>query len=72
MTNDSIKHFISVPFHLVTNDQAKQAVQSFKDSLKKIKEENIKTLVFKILLQFHTTAHSTKGLSPAELLMKKL
>ena len=70
MTNIGIKHIIA-PYHPAANGQAEQAVQSFKDSLKKIKERDIETRVCKIPLQYFTTPYTTTGLSPAELLMKR-
>ena len=43
MTNNGMKHITPALFNLVMNSQAKWAVKSFKDSLKKIKEGDIET-----------------------------
>ena len=64
MTKNGIKH-------PATNNQAEGAVQSFKDSLQKIQKRDIEIQVCKIFLQYRTTQHTTTGLSPVELLMKK-
>ena len=65
MTNNDIKHITSASYHLAKNGQAERAVKSFKDSLKKIKEEDIETQRCKILLQYRITSYT------AELPMKR-
>ena len=51
--------------------QAEWAVQSFKESLKKIRGGDIEAQICKILHQYHTKQYTTTNLSPAELLMNK-
>ena len=69
LKKNGIKHILSSPYHPSSNGLAERAVQSFKQSLIKLKEGSIVDRVSHVLFHSHLTPHSTTGLSPAELLM---
>ena len=46
-------------------------MQSVKESLKKTQDGDIETLIYRILLQYWTTPHTTTVVSLGELLMKR-
>ena len=71
MKNNGIKHYKSAPYHPATNGQAERFVQSFKNSMKAMKE-NAKDLNQKLsnfLLMYRNTPHTTTNESPAKLFL---
>ena len=71
MKNNGIKHYKSAPYHPATNVQAERFVQSFKNSMKAMKE-NAKDLNQKLsnfLLMYRNTPHTTTNESPAKLFL---
>ena len=73
MAANGIRHVQSAPYHPATNGAAEQFVQTFKCAMKAA-EKDPGTLVQKLarfLLMYQTTPHSTTGVTPAELFLKR-
>ena len=69
--NNRIRHVTSAPYHPASNGLAERAVQTFKESMKKSSQGSIETRLFRFLLTYRTTPHTTTGTSPAELLFNR-
>ena len=68
---NGIKHSRSSPYHPASNGEAERFVRTFKESMKARKNDGL-TLSHRLasfLLTYRTTAHSTTGAPPSELLM---
>ena len=69
---NGIKHVRSAPFHPASNGLAERAVQTFKESMKKMTDNSsIETKVSRFLFRYRITPHTTTGQSPAQLLMNR-
>ncbi len=68
---NGISHLYSPPYHPSSNGLAERAVQSFKQSMKKLKGGSLSDRVAHVLFHSHTTPTSTVGLTPAELLQNR-
>ena len=69
-----IKHVTSAPYHPATNGLAGRSVLTFKEVfLKKWKGDgdSIATKVERFLFLYRNTPHSTTGISPAQVLLKR-
>ena len=71
MKVNGIKHTFSAPYHPSSDGQAERSVQTFKEAMRKITNGDIETRVYRMLLHYRTTPHTTTGLSPAEILMNR-
>ena len=73
MKANGIKHIRSAPYHAATNGEAERCVQTFKKALKSAKADagNLQFKLAQFLLSYRSTPHSTTGLSPAELFLKR-
>ena len=71
LTINGIKHWRSSPYHPSSNGLAEKAVQIIKQGLKKIKDGSLNDRLARLLFSYRITPHSTTGVSPAELLMKR-
>ena len=70
---NGIKHVKSAPYHPASNGLAERFVQSLKQSLKASFQDG-RTLIQRLssyLLTYRTTAHSTTGVPPCKLLMRR-
>lgn len=68
---NGIKHYKSAPYHPATNGLAERFIQSFKNSMRAMKQDN-KDLNHKIanfLLNYRNTPHSVTKETPAKLFM---
>lgn len=71
MKQNGIDRVRSAPFHPSSNDLAERAVQTFKEGMKKVKEETLQITLSRFLFSYQITQHATTGLSPAELMMSQ-
>ncbi|KAG6442304.1 hypothetical protein O3G_MSEX002317 [Manduca sexta] len=64
----------TAPFHPATNGQAERYVQTFKNKLKAMAHENgsVEDKLQKFLTAYRKTQNSATGLSPAEMMFKRL
>ena len=70
-----IKHLKIAPYHPSSNGAAERSVQTFKTVLKNIIDGKVvidlDSTLSRFMLSYHTTPHSTTGISPAELLFNR-
>lgn len=71
MKRNGIKHIKVSPYHPASNGQAERAVRIFKEGIEKMKEGSMKTKLSRFLLKYRITPHTTTGVAPAKLLMKR-
>ena len=76
LQKNRIKHTLTAPYHAASNGAAEKAVQTLKNALKKHSLEaysglNTKQKLNSFLLSYRTTPHSTTGVTPSELFMKR-
>ena len=64
---------MTAPFHPSSNGLAETAVQTFKEGMKRMQggKESLETKVSRFLFSYKITPRSTRGLSPAEMLMSR-
>ena len=70
LSQNGIKHLSSPPYHPSSNGLAERAIQSFKQSLLKLKTNSIEERVSHVLFYSRIAPCSATGLSPAELLLQ--
>jgi transposase InsO family protein len=68
---NGIQHITSSPWHPASNGLAERAVQTVKNGLKKITDGTLESRLSRFLARYRITPHSTTGVSPSELLMKR-
>ena len=71
MKKNGIKHIKVPPYHPASNGLAERAVRIFKEGYEKMEDGSVQTKLSRFLLSYRTTPHSTTGVPPAELLMKR-
>lgn len=71
MKRNGIKHIKVAPYHPASNGLAERAVRVFKEGFEKMGEGSIQTKISRFLLRYRTTPHSTTGVPPSEVLMKR-
>ena len=71
MVLNGIKHIKVAPYHPSSNGQAERGVRIFKDGFEKMTGGSVKSRLSRFLLRYRTTPHSTTGVPPAQLLMKR-
>ncbi|CAL9702203.1 unnamed protein product [Knipowitschia caucasica] len=71
LKNNGIKHITSAPHHPATNGLAERFVQTFKQSMKASRKEEVslQQKIANFLLAYRNTPHTTTGQSPAMLFM---
>jgi len=67
---NGIKHIRVAPYHPASNGQAERAVRIFKEGFAKMKS-GVQTKLSRFLLSYRTTPHTTTGVPPSQLLMKR-
>ena len=70
-TRNGIKHIKVATYHPASNGLAERAVRIFKEGYEKMEGGSVQTKLSRFLLSYRTTPHSTTGVPPAELLMKR-
>nr|CAI5840449.1 unnamed protein product [Callosobruchus analis] len=68
LQENGIIHKLSAPYHPATNGMAERCVQTFKQSLRALKGDNISKQLDKFLLHYRVTPHCVTGVSPAFLM----
>ena len=71
MQRNGIKHIVVSPYHLSSNGRVERAARIFKEGMKKMKERTIKTRLARFLFNYCIPPHTTTGVAPAELLLKR-
>ena len=71
LSKNGVKHTKVSPYHPASNGQAERAVRAFKEGIGKMEEGTIQDKLSRFLLKYRTTPHTTTGVTPAELLMKR-
>ena len=71
LTRNGICHITSAPYHPTTNGLVERAFQTFKEGMRKASEGDMETKVARFLFHYRNTPHTTTGVSPAELLLKR-
>lgn len=69
---NGIQHITSAPYKPSTNGLAERAVQIFKSALKKMTQGSLQSRVSKFLARYRITPQSTTGVSPANLMGRKI
>ena len=70
----AIKHKLSAPFHAATNGLAEKFVSTFKNALKKMKNDagKLQCKISRFLLAYRNAPHSLTGESPGCLFMNRM
>ena len=73
LRNNGIRHFKSAPYHPSTNGAAERLVQTFKNAIKKGKQDGLSSQhsLSNFLLRYRSIPHSTTGRPPCELMLKR-
>ena len=66
---NGIQHVQTALYHLSSNGLAEQAMQVFKQGIRKQLTGTIHDKIARVLFQYRMTPHSTTGVTPAELLL---
>ena len=71
MKRNGIKHFKSAPYHPATNELTERFIQTFKNSMRAMKDENrdINQKIATFLLTYRNSPHSTTNETPAKLFL---
>lgn len=72
LKEQGIQSKFTAPFHPARNGQAERYVQTFKNKLKRIENGPLKEKISKFGMMYRKTPNSATGLSPAELMIKRL
>ena len=68
---NGIKHKLVSPYHQALNGQAESSAKIVKSGLRRMSVGTLETKLSRFLLSYRTTPHTTTGVTPAELLMKR-
>ena len=71
LSSNGITHVTTAPYHPSSNGLAERAVQTLKRGLKSTKGDSLEERLAVFLFTYRITPHTTTGVSPAELLMKR-
>ena len=66
---NGIHHILVTPYHPSSNGMVEHAVQTFKQSFKKLTEGTLEQGLSRLLFTYRLAPHSTTGRSPAELML---
>ena len=70
---NGIKHILTAPYHPKSNGEAERAVQTFKNGLlaQRMEKDEVQTKLSRFLMSYRNTPHSTTGVTPVELFLKR-
>ena len=68
---NGIQHIFSSPYHPASNGLAERAVQTVKFAIKKLHDGSLESKLCRVLARYRITPHSTTGVAPSMLLMKR-
>ncbi|XP_028304146.1 uncharacterized protein K02A2.6-like [Gouania willdenowi] len=68
---NGIRHIRTAPYHPASNGLAERAVETLKSGLRKMTGHSLEIKLARFLFQYRITPHTTTGLSPAEMLLKR-
>ena len=68
LKQNGIRHVRSAPYHPASNCVVEQAVQTFKEGMKRLKSGSLNTRLARFLLRYRITPHTSTGTSPSELM----
>ena len=68
---NGIRHVPTAPYHPASNGQAERVVRTFKESMKKLSKGDIETKVNRLLFKYRMTPHTSTGVSPSQLMLKR-
>ena len=66
-----IRHVPTAPYHPASNGQVERVVRTFKETMKKLRAGDIETKVNRLLFKYRMTPHTTTGVSPSQLMLKR-
>jgi len=66
-----ICHFKTTPYHPSSNGLTERIVQTFKQGMKKQLTGTVYTKLSSFLFHYRLTTHTTRGVAPAELMLKQ-
>lgn len=74
LKENGVQSKFTAPFHASTNGQAERCVQTFKTKLKSMQNEKgtVQEKLSRFLMMYRKTPHSYTGLSPGEMMFKRL
>lgn len=70
LKKNGVKHIFSPPYHPATNGQIERAIQTFKNKIKKMENQNLpwSEMMSKVLYHMRTVPNSSTNKTPAEML----
>ena len=68
---NGIRHVSTAPYHPASNGQAERTVRTFKEAMKKLRTGDIETKVNRLLFKYRMTPHSSTGVSPSQMMLKR-
>ena len=71
LRQNGIRHTKSAPYHPATNGAAERMVQVLKKSLKRTSGLSVDNQLVNLLLSYRSTPHTTTGVPPAELFLRR-
>ena len=69
LKQNGIRPIRTAPYHPASNGLAERAVQKFKEGMKKMSGGSVETRVLRFLARYRITPQTSRGVSPAELLL---
>jgi hypothetical protein len=71
LKQNGIRHVRSAPYHPASNGLVERAVQTFKDSIKRLTSGSLETRLSRFLFRYRIMPHTSTGTSPSELMWGK-